>query len=498
MKYDGFISYRRENGFLMAQVIHDRLLERGIKTFLDLEELRSGDFNEALYAAIESSPNFIVILPPNALTRCKNEKDWLRKEIIHAVKNNKKIIPVLYDNFKWPTHWNENIPEEVRFLEKCNGVKSSQDYLGAMIDKLVDFMVGVNIEKSAIDNITNTEMSTSEYLQKSTQNCKEIDAFDMAFHAGAEWFTDIRKSDILYNLIQEGVKIRVLVNSIDSSEYIASHMRHARKSYVSFKDCVDHWIELKKESPDLVEIRITNLPILRRYYSFHFKDSSKDTVNVKYYTYANPNPDNNYQPVFFQNSPYFSLYRDEFNYLWNIAGKENESSFSISNHYISTAEFFNQYADLIDGNICVDLAFRAGSEWHHKEEIINVLLHLISKNTKIRIIVNKAETVQSLSDHMKQPLKQYYGYSRSLNDWVEKTKKFPDNISVKVATVPLMHRYYCIRDEKLGVCKVSFYTYGNYMASKDYQHVFSNNSPEYKLYKDEFDYIWNSSSEESN
>ena len=92
MKYDGFISYRRENGFLMAQVIHDRLLERGIKTFLDLEELRSGDFNEALYAAIESSPNFIVILPPNALTRCKNEKDWLRKEIIHAVKNNKKML----------------------------------------------------------------------------------------------------------------------------------------------------------------------------------------------------------------------------------------------------------------------------------------------------------------------------------------------------------------------------------------------------------------------
>lgn len=27
--YDAFISYRRENGFLMAQVIYDRLKERG-------------------------------------------------------------------------------------------------------------------------------------------------------------------------------------------------------------------------------------------------------------------------------------------------------------------------------------------------------------------------------------------------------------------------------------------------------------------------------------
>ena len=36
--YDAFISYRRENGFLMAQVIYDRLKERGIQCFFDLEE----------------------------------------------------------------------------------------------------------------------------------------------------------------------------------------------------------------------------------------------------------------------------------------------------------------------------------------------------------------------------------------------------------------------------------------------------------------------------
>lgn len=30
MQYDAFISYRRENGFLMAQVIRDRLEEKGL------------------------------------------------------------------------------------------------------------------------------------------------------------------------------------------------------------------------------------------------------------------------------------------------------------------------------------------------------------------------------------------------------------------------------------------------------------------------------------
>lgn len=34
MQYDAFISYRRENGFLMAQVIRDRLEEKESITLL--------------------------------------------------------------------------------------------------------------------------------------------------------------------------------------------------------------------------------------------------------------------------------------------------------------------------------------------------------------------------------------------------------------------------------------------------------------------------------
>lgn len=498
MEYDGFISYRRSNGFLMAQVIHDRLLECGIKTFLDLEELRSGDFNEDLYTAIENSPNFIVILPPNSLNRCKSEKDWLRKEIIHAVKHNKKIIPVLCDGFKWPSHWNESIPEEVRSLERYNGVKSSQDYLSAMIDKLIDFMVDIRVEKPVKDSTARDNMSTMEYLQKSTENVSNIDCFDMSFHAGAEWFTDIKKNDILYKLIQSEVKIRIIINDVNASEMIASHMRHERKSYVSFNDCINYWLRLRKEYPNNVEIRISSLPILRRYYSFHMKNKSIDTVNVKYYTYANSDPDNNYQPVFSAGSPYFLLYRDEFDYLWNNAAKESPKSFVINKHYMNTAEFFEQYLERIELGNCVDLAFRAGSEWHYKEEILNVLQFLVKMKTKIRVLVNSSDTVQDLSSYMRQPLKKYYGYENSLLDWIEKSKRFPDCITVRIANVPLMHRYYCIRDEEtnIGVCKVSYYTYGNYMPKNDYQHLFNDSNSEYKLYKEEFEYIWNNASKE--
>ena len=76
--YDAFISYRRENGFLMAQVIYDRLKERGIQCFFDLEELRSGKFDEKILIVIREAHTFIFILPKNSLPSCTNEVYWLR------------------------------------------------------------------------------------------------------------------------------------------------------------------------------------------------------------------------------------------------------------------------------------------------------------------------------------------------------------------------------------------------------------------------------------
>ena len=140
MGYDAFISYRRESGFLMAQVIRDRLEEKGLHCFLDLEELRSGQFDEKILLAIQEAHTFILILPKNALTQCSNEDDWVRKEILEAVRWHKVIIPVMFDGFKWPQKWNENIPDEIKNLERINGVSGSQEYLPAMIEKIISYM----------------------------------------------------------------------------------------------------------------------------------------------------------------------------------------------------------------------------------------------------------------------------------------------------------------------------------------------------------------------
>ena len=70
--YDLFISYRRDGGHEMARLLYEHLKLKGLNCFFDLEELGSGQFNIKLLRCIEESDNFVLILSPNALERCKN------------------------------------------------------------------------------------------------------------------------------------------------------------------------------------------------------------------------------------------------------------------------------------------------------------------------------------------------------------------------------------------------------------------------------------------
>lgn len=137
MKYDIFISYRRDGGDTLAQLIYDRLTSRGYRVFLDIESLRSGKFNEKLLNVIEECNDVVVILPPNALERCKNPGDWLYCEVSHAIKCQKNLVPIMMNGFSWP----EDMPEGIRELANYNGITDSKNYFDAAIDKLTMLVV---------------------------------------------------------------------------------------------------------------------------------------------------------------------------------------------------------------------------------------------------------------------------------------------------------------------------------------------------------------------
>lgn len=137
MKRQVFISYRRDGGDTLAQLLYERLTARGFSVFYDIEKLRSGPFNKALYKAIEECDDFILVLPAQALDRCIYEEDWVRKEILHAMEHQKNIIPVIGRGFGFPL----NMPPELALLPSLQRVSfETMDYLDARMDMLVSML----------------------------------------------------------------------------------------------------------------------------------------------------------------------------------------------------------------------------------------------------------------------------------------------------------------------------------------------------------------------
>lgn len=96
-----FISYRR-SASSSAQLVASSLRNSGYDVFIDVESLRSGKFNDQLYEVIDNCKDFVLVLPENALDRCNDPEDWVRKEVCRAMKNGKNIIPVMLAGFSWP------------------------------------------------------------------------------------------------------------------------------------------------------------------------------------------------------------------------------------------------------------------------------------------------------------------------------------------------------------------------------------------------------------
>jgi serine/threonine-protein kinase len=137
-RYDVFISYRRQNGAAEARGISGELKERKFKSFLDVDDLGAGYFDQALLNCIAATPNFILVLSPHCLDRCADESDWLRREIVQALETNRNIVPVALPGFQFPEP--EELPLELRPLSSHNSVLYSHEYFKAMVDKIERYL----------------------------------------------------------------------------------------------------------------------------------------------------------------------------------------------------------------------------------------------------------------------------------------------------------------------------------------------------------------------
>lgn len=159
-----FISYRRDGGEVMAQLLYERFVQRGYTVFYDVETLRSGPFNKKLYKEIEECDSFILVLPNNALDRCVYSEDWVRKEIAHALICRKNVIPVMLRGFSFP----EKLPKDIDALRWQNGVLiESMDCFNSKIDKIESMLTPEGI---ATTGELNARVSSENQLNTQTNN----------------------------------------------------------------------------------------------------------------------------------------------------------------------------------------------------------------------------------------------------------------------------------------------------------------------------------------
>lgn len=136
-KYDIFISYRRDGGAQYARILQLMLTQRGYKVFLDYDELTDGKFGEHIQEAIKEAPIFMLVLSKEALVRCKNEGDWVRREIQLAIAEGKHIIPINPDNSFDGIP--DDIPEDIK--DEVGTRQHSDINFGQTLGVTVDFMV---------------------------------------------------------------------------------------------------------------------------------------------------------------------------------------------------------------------------------------------------------------------------------------------------------------------------------------------------------------------
>lgn len=148
MKYDVFISYRRQgSGYGVAGEIESRLKERGYSVFLDVDKISVGEFPSQIEEAIKNSSDFLLILSPSALDRCSNPDDWVYKEITAAKKYGINIICLSLQGFVMPEP--KLLPESINDIPMMQTFLWSHEYRSASFQKIEESLRAKSEKKKA-------------------------------------------------------------------------------------------------------------------------------------------------------------------------------------------------------------------------------------------------------------------------------------------------------------------------------------------------------------
>ena len=142
-KFEIFISYRRKGGYDTAKLLYDRLRIDGYSVSFDIDTLEKGNFDDELEKRVYDCKDFLLVLNPGIFARffdpeCDPKGDWVRQEIVCALKANKNIVPLILDGFAYP----KSLPEDVKNIVKKNSIDlNPKHFEGAYANMKQKFLI---------------------------------------------------------------------------------------------------------------------------------------------------------------------------------------------------------------------------------------------------------------------------------------------------------------------------------------------------------------------
>lgn len=124
-----FISYQRKSSWAHARALANSLRANGLNVFLDVDDINEGRFGRVIVEKIHECGYFLPLMTPDAL-----DSVWMRKEVSHALTLEKRIIPILIDDYVFDP---DVLPTDLRALASYNGQPLNAKFYDACIEHLV-------------------------------------------------------------------------------------------------------------------------------------------------------------------------------------------------------------------------------------------------------------------------------------------------------------------------------------------------------------------------
>lgn len=173
-----------------------------------------------------------------------------------------------------------------------------------------------SVQSSTLNQENKYTDNTLKFFNEILKSTNQIKSIDFAFQSGALWMTDAARVNLLIELINKHISINVILASSDPLENVSEDIRYSQSFFNTIHAM---WNIFSKKYPDYIKVKVSPIPLMHNYYCCNMNDSSKNKMRLNFYTCHNPYIDQNPVCYYDNASKYYTLFKNEFEYLWSIS-----------------------------------------------------------------------------------------------------------------------------------------------------------------------------------